>query len=241
MARRPLWSMVAAGALTLACIGGAGAAAAVENPQPAITPPSLPIASLPIDLGLTPSTTAASTAPAPPPAGVPVADDLPAPPALPQPGALPAVPLPGAGGAGETEPTDPCAQIPGPASEQGAPIAATCPVTPASDGGVDIPICIDIAKVATCSEAAAVTTTTMSSAGGSGPGTGGSGSTATGSSGTAAPTAGGSTAGDTSTDVRGTGETLPLTGSAIVWLLTIGTALAATGGALARVARRRFS
>ena len=43
-----------------------------------------------------------------------------------------------------------------------------------------------------------------------------------------------------SADVRGTGETLPL-GSAIVWLLTIGTALAATGGTLARVARRRIS
>jgi hypothetical protein len=41
------------------------------------------------------------------------------------------------------------------------------------------------------------------------------------------------------TSTRGAGGTLPLTGGEIVGLLTIGTALAATGGALARVARRR--
>jgi hypothetical protein len=150
--------------------------------------------------------------------------------------------LPGAGAAGESDqPTDPCAQITGPAAEQGAPVAATCPIIPSDDGGADIPICLDIAKVATCNQAASVTTTTTtsaSSAGGADSGTGGNGSTATGSgSSPSGPTA----TEPSSTSTRGTGETLPLTGSAIVWLLTIGTALAATGGTLARVARRRLS
>jgi hypothetical protein len=237
MFRRLLRIFVATAAVFgLAGIGGDGTAAALEVPQLPTTPPSLPI-----DLSLTPPTTAAPSAPAPPHASAaPAVDGLSAPPALP--GVLPSVPRPGAGGAGKTEPTDPCAQITGPAAEQGAPVAATCPITPSADGGFDIPICIDVALVATCEKTAAVTTTTaVSSGGGSGPGTGGSGSTATGSSGADAPTPGPTTAGEISTDVRGTGETLPLTGSAIVWLLTIGTALAATGGTLARVARRRFS
>jgi LPXTG-motif cell wall-anchored protein len=218
MFQRPLRALACSVAAFTLVVAGAGAAGALDIDQLGlpVTPPSLPI-----DLGLTPATTGAPTAPAPPPAGAPAVD-------------------------GSLEPTDPCAQVTEPASEHGAPIAATCPITAANDGGVDMPMCVDVAKVATCAKSEAVTTTTtFSSAGGSGPGSGGWGSTATGAPGTPAlPANTGSTVTGTevsSTDVRGTGGTLPLTGSAIVWLLTIGAALAATGGALARVARRRFS
>jgi hypothetical protein len=226
-------------AFVLAGIGASAAGAAdggAGEPPVPIMPPSLPI-----PLPLFPSTTVQSLPV--PPAGSPDLDGAPATPAVPEPGALPATPLPGAGAAGDSDaPTDPCAQITGPAAEQGAPIAATCPIIPSDDGGADIPICVDIAKVATCNRAASATTTTTTttttpSSAGTGS-TGGTGSAATGSG--SSPS--GSTATEpSSTSTRGTGGTLPLTGSAIVWLLTIGTALAATGGTLARVARRRFS
>jgi hypothetical protein len=199
---------------------------------------------VPSTLALPPPTLGALPAipsgPAAPSGGLP-ASPVPAPG-----GGTPPV-LPGTGGAGPAlADPDPCAQASGPAADGGAPAVASCPVHRTSDGGVDMPLCIDIAVDATCATAQGVdgsaTTTTIASSGGPTDSAGGNtgsnaGNDSTGN-GDGAPGADASAI-SPSTDTRGTGGTLPFTGGAIVGLVTIGTALAATGGALARVARRR--
>jgi hypothetical protein len=155
--------------------------------------------------------------------------------------------LPGAPGGGGGTPTDPCAQITGPAAAQGAPISATCPITPTSDGGVDIPLCIDVAQQPSCSSAKssgppASTTTTRAT------GDTSSGANHNRSRDTPAPNGSGDppnsgSSSDPASSVPAasahrSGATLPFTGGEVFALLTAGCALAGAGAALARAARR---
>jgi hypothetical protein len=206
--------------------------AAPELPAPLTLPSGLPDQSEP---GGAPALTPGSVLPQ---------LAVPAPPG-PDAGGSPPAALSRAGGAGRTDgDQNPCGEAAEPARDGGAPFDANCPITPSDDGGADAPFCIDVGPGASCSVAGAVTTTTVASGDGNNDGGDGSGGNHDGGS---APTPGdrdGSGKGVAAvlspvTTTRGAGGTLPLTGGEIVGLLTIGTALAATGGALARVARRR--
>lgn len=141
---------------------------------------------------------------------------------------------PGAGG--ETQ--DPCSDATGPATDAGAPLGASCGITPTAEGGVDLELCLTILDLATCEAGATPPSTTPTttgaggSANGSGSGTAASASARFASGGTnnAAAAAGGSGSG---------GSTLPFTGGAVGALLALGSTLATGGGVAARVLRRR--
>jgi hypothetical protein len=153
---------------------------------------------------------------------------------------LPIPPPGGEDGGAEEEAQDPCKEVTGPLTEGGAPIAASCTVTPTDEGGLDVELCLTIATIATCEASSeptpstttpttsGSTTTTTSGGGNGGNGTGGTGTGGGGASGAGDPSPGG-----------GGGATLPFTGADVGALLALGTALASGGGLLNHLARRR--
>jgi len=204
-----------AAALVVAWAAVGSAAHADSTPTVPTVPVTLPI-------------TAPITVPAPPTSPPTVPVSAPTPPTPPT--------MPSGGGTA----TDPCAQITGPLTAGGAPAAASCPLTPASDGG-DGSLCVDATQHPSCADAkstdpttttpASTTSTTTRDGETSGPSNGG----------TADPTTVVAAAGAAQhvSRTHSSSGTLPLTGGAVAGLVTLGGALAASGAALARAARSR--
>jgi hypothetical protein len=221
-------ALLIAGVVMLALNGSATAEGVTEpTPEPgSASTPALPVP-LPVTLPTLPSqlttpTTAAAPAPLP---SLPVS-----------PSSLPGITSPPGGSTGTQ---NPCADVVDQATESGAPVAASCPLTPTSDGGGDGALCIDVALKPSCTSTQAVnattTTTTKPSAG----------SHSSGDPSDPAATSGDPATTNTvaveaaATTAKKGGGTLPFTGGEVAGLAGLGAMLAASGLALARASRRR--
>ena len=216
--------LLCAGVVLVAVHGRASAEGVTEAPPVSLPAPlAVTLPTLP-PLPTTPTTGTAS-APAPVPS-LPVS-----------PSSLPGVPSPPGGSEGAQ---NPCAEVVDPATDAGAPIAASCPLTPTSDGGGDGALCVDVALAPSCASTQAVnttTTTTTSKTPATSPPAGDpSDPTATSADPASADTSAVEAA---ATTAKKSGGTLPFTGGEVAGLATVGAMLAGCGLTLARAARRR--
>jgi hypothetical protein len=201
---------------------------------PPLAVPAMPDGPLPID-ALPAGTDPSPSAPIPAPADLGQVPTQPSPagPGLDGAGAAPALPGGTDQNAGGTP--DLCASITKPLADGGAPIAARCPVRQTSEGGVDVPVCIDIGVIASCDDETASTPTTAPTGTTDPPSHSTTPTTTRASSSRPAGTT--LVEAEHTSSGPGSGSTLPFTGAAVAMIAAIGALCLGSGGALQRFAR----